>query len=575
MILMYLVIFFVFLAVAVVLYFYSLVFLYKNSIVLVEINFLSLNSLGIEFSILVDWVSLMFSSFVLYISSLIVSYSMEYMGEDKSMKRFLYLMVLFVLSMLMVIMSTNLVCVLLGWDGLGLVSYALVIYYQNSKSFNAGMLTALSNRIGDACILLGIVILMDAGSWDYQMIVCLSNWKFNYLFLGLLIICASFTKSAQIPFSAWLPAAMAAPTPVSSLVHSSTLVTAGVYMLFRFSDLLAENLKAVFLGVSLLTMFMAGIAANLEYDLKKIIALSTLSQLGMMMVIFFCGNKDLAFFHLLMHALFKALLFMCSGFIIHSMMGCQDIRYMGNLAKAFPFTCSCFCVSNLALCGLPFLSGFYSKDLIAEVFSMSISSVMIYFIFYFSIGLTVSYSMRLFIYVFMGQVNMLSLSLLEESSSKIMVKAMAGMVVLVIFKGSVYSWVGFATPYYIVLPVELKMMTLFAIFLGGLMGYEITFWGSMKNSSLMSVYQFSMFSAMMWNMPVLSTSTLNSICLGLGKQYLKGIDYGWSEFYGSKGMFCLVKEMSMSMQLLSRNHLKVYLMIVWGFFIFVVVVVII
>nr|YP_009937392.1 NADH dehydrogenase subunit 5 [Trigonopterus triradiatus]QNT26889.1 NADH dehydrogenase subunit 5 [Trigonopterus triradiatus] len=573
--LMYLLNFFVFLVVALVLYFYSLLFLYDNKVILVEMNFLSLNSLGIEFSILVDWVSLMFSSFVFYISALIISYSMEYMSGDKNLKRFIYLMVLFVLSMITVIMSTNLVCVLLGWDGLGLVSYALVIYYQNSKSFNAGMLTALSNRIGDACILLGIVILMDTGGWNYQMIVCFSNWKGSYLCLGLLIICASFTKSAQIPFSAWLPAAMAAPTPVSSLVHSSTLVTAGVYMLFRFSDLLTDNLKTVFMVFSLLTMFMAGVAANLEYDLKKIIALSTLSQLGMMMVIFFCGSKDLAFFHLLMHALFKALLFMCSGFIIHSVMGCQDIRFMGNLAKIFPITCSCFCVSNLALCGLPFLSGFYSKDLIAEVFSMEISSMLIYTIFYFSIGLTVSYSMRLFIYVFMGEVNMTSLSMLVESSSKIMVKAMAGMVVLVIFKGSMYLWVGVSTPYFVVLPVELKMMTLFMILLGGILGAEISFLGVMKNSSLMSIFQFTMFSSGMWNIPILSTSTFNTVFLTVGKQYLKSVDYGWTEFYGSKGLFSLVKDMSMFLQFLSYNHLKVFLLVLWGFFIFVMIVVII
>jgi len=175
------------------------------------------------------------------------------------------------------------------------------------------------------------------------------------------------TKRAQIPFSAWLPAAMAAPTPVSALVHSSTLVTAGVYLLIRFSPALGGVEQRVLLLLAGLTMFMAGLGANFETDLKKIIALSTLSQLGVIMGILALGYAKLAFFHLLAHALFKALLFMCAGSVIHSVGGTQDIRSIGGLIYSMPLSITSINLANLALCGTPFLAGFYSKDLILEV----------------------------------------------------------------------------------------------------------------------------------------------------------------------------------------------------------------
>jgi NADH-ubiquinone oxidoreductase chain 5 len=210
---------------------------------------------------------------------------------------------------------------------------------------------------------------------------------------------AAMTKRAQIPFSAWLPAAIAAPTPVSALVHSSTLVTAGVYLLVRFRNLLNYMfIMKILLLLGGLTIFMAGLGANFEFDLKKIIALSTLRQLGLIIIILSIGYADLAYFHLLAHALFKALLFMCAGVIIHIVKNFQDIRYMGALIFQIPFTIRIFNVANLALCGFPFLAGFYSKDIILEISSIEIISVIIYFLYFFSTGLTVCYSLRLIYY---------------------------------------------------------------------------------------------------------------------------------------------------------------------------------
>ncbi|XP_071530466.1 LOW QUALITY PROTEIN: NADH-ubiquinone oxidoreductase chain 5-like [Panulirus ornatus] len=188
---------------------------------------------------------------------------------------------------------------------------------------------------------------------------------------------------------------MAAPTPVSALVHSSTLVTARVYLLIQFSPALIESVSTLLLLISCLTMFMAGLGANFEYDLKKIIALSRLRQMGVIMRILSLGLPDLVFFHLLTHALFKALLFMCAGIIIHRMKECQDIRRMGSLIYRMPLTSSFMTLSNLAFCGMPFMSGFSSKDLILEVALMRNINMVAFILYVLATGLTVCYTLRL------------------------------------------------------------------------------------------------------------------------------------------------------------------------------------
>nr|AYR05221.1 NADH dehydrogenase subunit 5 [Cryptorhynchinae sp. 4 ACP-2013] len=550
--------FYFFLLVSLFMYMMSLYILNLNIEIFLEYKILTLNSSSIVMMIYIDWITLLFMSFVLFISSMIIKYSSEYMAGDLNINRFIYLVILFVCSMMFMIMSPSLISILLGWDGLGLVSYALVIYYQNIKSANAGMLTALSNRVGDAALLMSIALLLSLGSWN------LMNFKEFYLNKNLLLLSsfifmAAITKSAQIPFSSWLPAAMAAPTPVSSLVHSSTLVTAGVYMLIRFSSMFSSSVVELMMFLSLFTMFMAGLGANFEYDLKKIIALSTLSQLGMMIFILSVGSIDLAFFHLLIHALFKALLFMCAGAMIHNLGGMQDIRYMGGLIKFTPMTCTCFNISNLALCGLPFISGFYSKDLIAETISLSNLSLFIYSFFFLSVGLTVAYSMRLFYYIFMGNFNYLVLNSYNDNNNNIMLSGMMGLIFLVIMKGAFLSWVIFPTPMYINMPFFMKMLTLVMICIGTLLGFIIgMFWYGYLLFPKYNINLFWFF-ASMCNLPFLSTYGLTSVALKMGKIYYKNFDMGWFEYYGSKNLFFTLKNYSQYSQLMSRNHLKLYL----------------
>nr|AEP27521.1 NADH dehydrogenase subunit 5 [Anthonomus pomorum] len=525
-----------------------------------EFNILSLNSTSLSFIMLFDWLSFLFGSYVLFISSMILKYTKEYMAGDKNLNRFIFLMLLFIFSMLMMIFSPNLVSILLGWDGLGLVSYALVIYYQNIKSFNAGMLTALSNRVGDAALLMSIAWSMSLGGWN---LFSMSFYAENKLVIFTLsfIILAAITKSAQIPFSAWLPAAMAAPTPVSSLVHSSTLVTAGVYLLIRSSEGFSPFMMTILLYGALLTMFMAGVGANFEFDLKKIIALSTLSQLGMMIIILCMGSAKLAFFHLLIHALFKALLFMCAGAIIHNLSNHQDIRFMGGVSYFMPLTCVCMNISNFALCGLPFLSGFYSKDLIAEFLSMELPGVFVYSLFFTSVGLTVSYSTRLSYYLFWSDLNFLSLSSFSDNNGKIMLKGMLGLVCLVIIKGSILSWLLFDTPYFLILPISMKLMTIGMILSGVFLGYEFSQMKFFYQAKALNYIVVSSFCANMWNLPILSTYGVNSYFLNLGKKYFKTFDSGWMEFYGSKNLFFHLKSMSQIAQSFSKNHLKIFLFV--------------
>nr|YP_010614735.1 NADH dehydrogenase subunit 5 [Dexia fulvifera]WAS35310.1 NADH dehydrogenase subunit 5 [Dexia fulvifera] len=542
----------------------GLYFLLKEYVLFIEWELVSMNSLNIIMTFLFDWMSFIFMSFVLLISSLVILYSGEYMNMDYKINRFIILVLMFVSSMMLLIISPNLISILLGWDGLGLVSYCLVIYFQNIKSYNAGMLTALSNRIGDVFLLLSISWMLNYGSWNYLFYLEFMKNYSETLILSFMIVLAGMTKSAQIPFSSWLPAAMAAPTPVSALVHSSTLVTAGVYLLIRFNILLnyyyLGNLLLLFSG---LTMFMSGLGANFEFDLKKIIALSTLSQLGLMMSILAMGYYKLAFFHLLTHALFKALLFMCAGVIIHNMNNMQDIRLMGGLSFMMPLSSSCFNVANLALCGMPFLAGFYSKDLILEMVSFSYMNLFMFILFFFSTGLTVSYSFRLIYYTMISDLHVFSLNFLNDEGW-LMLKSMMGLLVMSIFGGSMLSWLIFSTPVLLVIPKYLKLLTLIVCFIGGLMGYFISNISLFFFNKSMSIYQVSYFLGSMWFMPYISTYWIINYPLFIGQLMMK-FDQGWSEYVGGYKLYYLLSKNSQFNQMIQNNNLKIYMMsfIIW------------
>nr|YP_009742228.1 NADH dehydrogenase subunit 5 [Minois dryas]QID90311.1 NADH dehydrogenase subunit 5 [Minois dryas] len=540
-------------------FFMSIYFIMNEMVMFLEWEIISFNSMNLVMSILLDPISLVFMMFVFLISSSVILYSKSYMGSELNLNRFIILVLLFVFSMILLIISPNIISIILGWDGLGLVSYCLVIYYQNVKSYNAGMLTVLSNRIGDVMILMVIAWMVNYGSWNYIFYLDFMKNDYSMKIISFMIILAAMTKSAQIPFSSWLPAAMAAPTPVSALVHSSTLVTAGVYLLIRFNNLLMDTLFIkFFLMISGLTMFMAGICANYEFDLKKIIALSTLSQLGLMMSILSMGYYELAYFHLLTHAMFKALLFMCAGKLIHLMNNNQDIRMMGGITMYVPLTSLCLNISNLALCGIPFLAGFYSKDLILEVVSMSNLNFLIFYLYYISTGLTMFYTIRLLMYLMVNDYNLLVIyNLFEEDY--IMLKSMFILLFMSLVSGSFLSWMIFSYPYMIYLPFNMKMMVIYVSLIGLLMGGLISNMKIYSLNKFMMTYKLSFFLALMWFMPNLSTYGLNYYFLNFGQKLLKNIDMGWSELYSGQGMYKIIKYYSLVNYIYQMNNFKIYL----------------
>nr|CAB4246798.1 unnamed protein product [Spodoptera exigua] len=553
-------------------FFFMIYFIMNDMVIMMEWEIISFNSLSIVMSILLDWMSLLFMMFVFLISSVVIYYSKSYMSSELNLSRFIILVLLFVFSMMLLIISPNIISILLGWDGLGLVSYCLVIYYQNLKSYNAGMLTALSNRVGDVFILIVISWMLNYGSWNYIFYLEFMNNDWEMKMIGSMIIMAAMTKSAQIPFSSWLPAAMAAPTPVSALVHSSTLVTAGVYLLIRFNMMLLDMffLKLLLL-LSGLTMFMAGISANYEFDLKKIIALSTLSQLGLMMSILSMGLPDLAFFHLLTHAMFKALLFMCAGIIIHMMNDMQDIRFMGGISLYVPLTSLCMNISNMALCGIPFLAGFYSKDLILELVSFSNLNLLVFFLYYLSTGLTMFYSFRLMMYLMVNDFNLLSVFNLYDEDY-VMLKSMFVLLFMSIISGSFLSWMIFSYPYMIYLPMNLKMMVIYVSLIGGLLGYFISNMKIYSVNKFLKTYNLSNFLCLMWFMPNLSTYGLSYYFLNMGQFLLKNIDMGWSEIYSGFGMMQVLKKYSIFYNIYQMNNFMIYLFsfIIWMIILFMV-----
>nr|YP_010970146.1 NADH dehydrogenase subunit 5 [Phyllidia picta]WNR50657.1 NADH dehydrogenase subunit 5 [Phyllidia picta] len=348
----------------------STLFFKLNKTVILEIDLFSLSGMNFSLMLILDKISVGFSVVVTLISGSVFLFAQKYMEEDPFCGRFIWILLSFVVSMNLLIFSGSIFFLLLGWDGLGITSFALIIYYESKESQLAGFQTLLVNRIGDVIIVMSVFLFLSEGQFT---LISMSNPMFYSSGIVLMLCIAALTKSAQFPFSSWLPAAMAAPTPVSALVHSSTLVTAGIFIIIRLSMnfQLDDTICSILMMCGSITCLLGGWAATYENDIKKIIALSTLSQLGVMVFSLGMNLPALALFHLYTHALFKALLFLAAGHILMVTFGSQDIRVMGGVGMLMPFTCVMFNISSLCLVGAPFMSAFYSKHMILEKMFMS------------------------------------------------------------------------------------------------------------------------------------------------------------------------------------------------------------
>lgn len=315
---------------------------------------------GFDFLILIDWFSIVFLSTLFTICRSVLVFRKRYLANDSFYSRFVRLLLLFIVRMIFIIIFPQTVLVLLGWDGLGLFRFLLVCFYKANSRWRAGFKTFLTNRIGDSFFILFLARIFLPKSLWFKHEVAYSLFISSYFFL------ACFTKSAQIPFRSWLPAAMAAPTPVSALVHSSTLVTAGVYLLFRsiisWADLVSEQV----LFLSLCTSLFAAIAASLEWDSKKAVAFSTLSNLGIMVLSLGLNLFIQRFFHLVTHAVSKALLFICVGLQMMKTLHHQDFRFLNSSILSSSLTKICAVYSVFRLSGVVFFRGFFSKETVLE-----------------------------------------------------------------------------------------------------------------------------------------------------------------------------------------------------------------
>ena len=460
-----------------------------------------------EITFLIEPTSLGFRSVVLLISGSVLIFSKYYMESEKFFNRFHLLVLRFVLSMIVLIFGVRILTLILGWDGLGVTSYLLVIYYSSTKRYNAGILTAMINRVGDVLVMLSIRIILIEGGYNFN-VSRIHRSSISGLIL-FLVIFARITKRAQIPFSAWLPAAMAAPTPVSSLVHSSTLVTAGVYLIIRYESLVSSSRtgQVFLLFVGLSTITMAGLRAIIEIDIKKIVALSTLSQLGLIFTAMGINQWAIAYFHIITHAYTKALLFIRVGNIIHSCNDYQDLRQSTVSPTWVPISSSMLVATNLRLGGFPFLAGFYSKDLWLETTIVSSNPSVVYLGFILGVIITCLYSARIVFYLSVRRVESPTINLQREERGDFKL-AVVVIWSFSLLSGSFLGWVVFLNPVIPYIPTELKVLTVKILIL------SLGFYFVISNKSLWGISELPTWvSQNMWGLGVLSSFFLLKISL--------------------------------------------------------------
>jgi NADH-quinone oxidoreductase subunit L len=406
-------------------------------------DWINADKFQVPLALQVDQLSVIMMLLITGVGSLIHIYSIGYMHGDAGFKRFFSYLNLFIFFMLVLVMANNYVLMFAGWEGVGLCSYLLIGFWYKNHEYNAAANKAfIMNRIGDLCLLFGLfMIFSQFGSFVYSDInlQATNNVAIDATVMTaitLLLFAGATGKSAQLPLYTWLPDAMAGPTPVSALIHAATMVTAGIYLIIRSNVLfvLAPFTNDIIMIVGLTTAIFAGLIAFKQNDIKKVLAYSTVSQLGLMFFALGLGAYGAAFFHLLTHAFFKALLFLGAGSVIHGLSGEQDIRNMGGLKKYMKSTHIVFLIGVLAIIALPPFAGFFSKDNILT--AAFIKSPLLWVLALISGLLTVFYMLRLYFVVFQGKERMdAEVASHIHESSKVMLFPLFVLAILSVFGG--------------------------------------------------------------------------------------------------------------------------------------------